>query len=174
MENFNISDIKLTNKLYEWSKKRSIDYDTIINIITARKTLIIEMISAGLNPYYNGLNLNEYDLVKIFRNNFDEGIEEIRKIKQCIYEGFKFNIFTWNDILKKYSSLNVFYDVNIGPQNILEPLILDNTIIRPKNIILGNVIIKLSTTKPNVYEFNGSIISVLDGYVNIDETFNFN
>ena len=62
------------------------------------------LLSGGINIFYNGLDLKRgtYNLLHIIRNNRADGMEEIKKIKQCIYEGYKLNMATWDKKVRSY------------------------------------------------------------------------
>jgi hypothetical protein len=140
--------------------------------------VIQDMLSMGLNPYYNGLDLarGTYRLGKILRRNRDEGIGEIRKLKQCIYEGFRFNTCTWNSKAKAYVSDHYHYNVTIESA-VLRPLFIEAKNseaieqLSPKRIVVASVMLRPGFATPGMFEFTGDFVSVLDGYVDPDDTF---
>jgi hypothetical protein len=130
------------------------------------------MLTMGLNPYYNGLDLptGTYNLTKILQRNVNEGMDEIIKIKKSIYEGYRFNVFVYNDISKLY--INNYYHY---------PAVLNSKLIQyingefiqqhqPQKIIAGNILLRPNIDSPT-YEFNATDISVLDGFVDVDMEF---
>ena len=98
-KNYNTTIVK------EWCEENGFKYKNLLNISSIRLELINSFYSVlGLDPYYNGLNIRNYSLIKIF-NNFLTGMEEVLKIKKCIYEGFRMNCAKW-DTNKKCYMLN--------------------------------------------------------------------
>ena len=74
-----------------------ISYDKMLNVIELRDTIIEDMVLyVGFSPLYNGLGIkhNDYDLAKMLKKMPDIAIEEIIKIKKCIYSGFITNLAT--------------------------------------------------------------------------------
>ena len=98
-KNYNTTIVK------EWCEENGFKYKNLLAISSIRLELINSFYSVlGLDPYYNGLNIRNYSLIKIF-DNFLTGMEEVLKIKKCIYEGFRMNCAKW-DINKKCYMLN--------------------------------------------------------------------
>jgi hypothetical protein len=155
--------------------ENNFDMDTLLLIINQRDEMISDLLNVGMNPFYNGLSLprGKYNLVNILQNNIQDGIDEIRKIKNCIYEGYRMNLYIWNEGSKSYVS-----PINHTPitleSKILSPLTLDKNIkqSRPQKIIVSSVILRESNNESGIYEFIGSEISSLDGYVDLDVDFN--
>lgn len=138
-----------------------IKVDTIMQISELRDEILLDMSTMGLNPYYNGLGLDHsYNLVSIMRNNLQEGLNEITKIKNCIYEGYRFNLAILNDINKKY----------IGRfQNSLAVTSLFITKEeQPQKIIVSDVTLRKGMMG---YEFSTGSVSVMDSYVDVDIEF---
>jgi HrpA-like RNA helicase len=160
--------------LPKWAEKNGFDYDVLAKIASARDEMIVDLLNIGLNPFYNGLGLprGTYNLVDILRNDLGEGLEEIRKIKKSIYEGYRFNLYI-NDgtgYISKYGHNTVTLD-----SKLIKPIkptdMPDVQQIRPKYIVVSNTMIQVSSVTPGMYEFAGGDISVLDGYVDVDEEF---
>ncbi len=168
----NITDIM--EHLENWCNENHFNYDTIMKIVVARDEMISDLLNIGLNPFYNGLNMSrgKYNLSNILRNNISEGLEEVRKIKQCIYEGYRMNLFVWNDGMKAYISNYGHYPVSLESK-LLRPLRPDVDIkqLRPQKIIVSSVLLGTSNIDKGMYEFVGADISVLDGYVDTDLEF---
>lgn len=166
----------LVDRVYEWAEKNSFDADVLLGIITTRDELIIDLLNIGLNPFYNGLSLDRgtYSLNKILKNNLVEGLEEIKKLKMCILEGYRLNQYVWNESKKEYT--NVFRHNPVALNSKLVKAVaknVDGTIEqqRPTRIIVGKVMLRPSMKDKSLYEFSGSDVSVLDGYLDIDVDF---
>ena len=98
------------------------------------------------------------------RRNFDEGISEIKKIKESIYEGYKLNLLLYDDKLKSYICKQTGVPVELYSK-ILESIPGQNLGI-PKKIITSSI--TLSGKDTPMFTFKGGFISILDGYVNVD------
>jgi HrpA-like RNA helicase len=153
----------ITN-LDDWCKENSLKLDGLLKVVELRDEVLNDTLTLGLNPYYNSLKLDRgnYSLVKILKRNLAEGLDEVIKIKQAIYEGYRFNVCILNDINKKYIAKNH------NTVNVTSNIITDH---QPQKIIVGQVMLQESFFNKGMYEFTGNDISVLDGYVIVDMTF---
>ena len=157
--------------LENYCAENNFSLDGIYQVIELRDEIINDMLTMGLNPYYNGLNLprGKYRLVQIIKNNLMEGMEEIIKIKKCLYEGLRFNVCHYKEdrriYVNIYSGQRVFIDSELikstggMPQK------------KPQKILLNDIMLRESQMSKGMYEFYGSDVSVLDGYVPIDNQF---
>jgi hypothetical protein len=161
----------LVEKINKWCDEQKIDTDIMLKIVTARDELMGDLLNIGMNPFYNGLGIQrgKYNLINILRNNLQEGIEEIQKIKKCIYEGYRLNLYIWDVNYKKYISPITHNAVSLDTK-LLNALILDDDIKqnRPQKIILSDVILRAGMSSDGLYEFMGSDVCSLDGYVDVD------
>lgn len=157
------------NYLTDFAEEQGIKFPGLLAVIEMRDELIAEFLSLGLNPYYNGLSLQRgtYSLVDILRKNRAEGLQEIAKIKQCIYEGHRFNLCTFD--AQKNSYICVANNV---------PIKLNSPVIdrhapedRPRAIIPTQILITSKVADEYDYQFVGRDICVLDDYVAVDTQF---
>lgn len=104
-----------------------------------------------------GLPVNYYcePLVDVWTASKDEFRTTITRIKNCIYEGYRANLCTWNTIQKCYVRDYKQLTVEI-PQYIKEPC--------PKYVIVDGVVTS------GKYR-SGNYASVMDGWVEVDKTF---
>jgi HrpA-like RNA helicase len=157
--------------LEKWSKDK-FRLRGMYNIVDRRDEVIEDMLTLGLDPYYNsyGVGGGGFNLVNLLRRNFAEGMEEIRKIKKCLYEGYRMNLCTWNEKVNGYvNSKNLV----VGLQTpLLRPLRVGESAkkiqIRPKNILVSNLMLM---PMMDVYSFVGGDVSVMDGFVDVDLAF---
>jgi HrpA-like RNA helicase len=152
--------------LLNWAKDNGFEIDGLFKVLETRDEMIGDMLNIGLNPYYNGLGLNRgtYNLANILKRNIEEGIEEIKKIKQCIYEGYRYNLFMYDNsgTKPKYKHSILQYEIEID-SNITK-------VAKPKYVIVSNILVQPGFIK-SIYRFNGTDVSVLDGYVDVDINF---
>ena len=91
-----------TDHIKQWCLDNGFIYSRLLAISAIRLSIITSFYQTiGLDPFYNGLNIKNYNLAKIF-DNFGNGMEEVLKLKKCIYEGFRLNFAHWNDEKKTY------------------------------------------------------------------------
>ena len=143
-------------------------------VIEQRNIIIESFIDNGFNPFYNGLGLKNgtYNLINIFKKNKNDGIEEIKKIKYCIYEGYKLNIATYNSKINSYITDHKKIPITISSPIIGNLPIKDENIKqdKPKKIIFSGIALSQNMFKPGMYLFkNSDAISVIDGFTVIDE-----
>lgn len=152
-----------------WAEENGFKLDGLYDTVALRDEIIADMITIGLNPYYNGLGLNRgsYNLVKILRSNLTEGMDEIIKIKQCIIEGYRFNICQWTDSAyycpQKHANI-------VCKSPLIKATETSDKIkqTRPQKIIVSGITLMEGN---NGYEFSASEVSVLDGFVDLDGEF---
>ncbi len=143
----------------KWFKDNGLKFDNIIEVLKKRDSIIEEMISVGLNPFKNEeQNLHTCDIDKIIQ------------IKQCLYNGFRNKLLIFDK--KDYC-----YKTNLGLKVKVSQTI-NNMQNKPKYILTDQIILT-SSNKQNPdkqmllqYVAKCNLISILDGYIGIDESFN--
>ena len=162
-KNVDIDNIK------KWCIENGLIYEGLLYASSIIDGIIFTLSqNIGLSINYNGLKLpkDKYDLENIIDNDSYTGIQEIKKIKKCIYESYRFNIAIWNNLTSTYKMDVTNNDISIS--SIIFD-IKDSTIELPEVVIVGSKIIK---RRGNIeFLFIGTNVSVMDGFVNIDETF---
>jgi HrpA-like RNA helicase len=162
------------NHIKNWCKEHGLIYEGLLRIVEARDGIIEAFIqSIGIDPFYNGAGIprHKYSLRKFFQNNIYMGLEEIRKFKRCIYEGFRLNMATWNEEKKTYVLDVCHENINIL-SDVIKPVPVHDTICQnqPKKIIVRDIVFQKNKFNA-MYQYECSRVSVMDGYVDIDETF---
>ena len=165
--NFQIESIE------EWCEMRGINYSGIIYVTKIRNEIIAGMISLGFNPYYNGLGLEKgkYSILQIMLNNLEDGIEEIKKLKKCILNGYRFNLVVWDDTSKRYILRHRNIPIQLGRNNLLSRMGEDAVQKNANFIIISGIKLGESMKNKGMYEFMASEpISIVDS-LNIDIDF---
>lgn len=159
-ENKSISHIK------KWCVENGLSYKSLISIIKARDNIIAQMIqSMGLDPYCG----DSPPLRELLIKNTETGISYIKKIKQCVYEGYRLNTATWDVFRYVHDATNL--NLVIDSPVIKElPKHDDFKQSRPLRIIVRNMQLRKDPNS-EVYLYNVYRVSSMDGYVNIDDTF---
>jgi len=166
----NQKNILYSSTIKEWCAKNYIAYNGLLNMIAARDQLIENMITIGLNPYKNSLNIpkNSYNINKILRNSLEEGLIEVKKIKSCIYEGFKCNVLT------KYKNMYqlLIRNININVKSIYTEEIGENVEQKkPMYIIVDNYMLSQKMGMARFEFVADGYVSVLDNFIDVDENF---
>ena len=163
-------------KIEEWCMRHKIKYKGMLNIVRVKDDIINNMINKmNLNPYLNYKNL--YELLNT-RNeskksdieyDLTEAIQEIIKIKKCLYEGLQLNIATYDDKKNEYIS-NITGNIITTNSYLTKNLPIldygDNFIqTKPKIILYDSIIMKYDNIIGKFIFSPINAISVLDGYI---------
>lgn len=169
-----VEKTKNINNIKKWTEENGLDYKGLMKVIEIRDEVINNFIQVlGLNPFYNGIGLDykKYNLKTMLKKDFIIGLKEIKKIKRCIYEGFRLNIANWDDKKMGYILDSSNKKIKIQSDVITSlPFHESFEQTRPKTVAVRNI--NLSKGFSEVYEFNSDCVSVFDGYIDIDYTFN--
>lgn len=165
------------HKIKDFCENNQVNYNGMMTFIENRDEIIRDFLfNMNLNPFANN-HINLSDLLNSYNNNqnlFEESIEEIIKIKQCIYEGYKLNIAVYDINKNLYISNFNNYEIEVNSYLLKNLPSLKNgkqfIDTKPKYILYDSLTIKQNFNGD--YTFNVSnCISVLSGYVNIDFSF---
>ncbi len=168
------SDPPTILNLRKWMLSVGLIYEKWMDVFALRDQLLMMCIASGLDPYINGLGIaqHKYNLVKILKESRDLGISEIQKLKSCIVEGYRLNSATWSSQHSAYT-----HDLS-GAQLSIKSLAQshvstkDATAKRPRKIIIFNNSLKLpQKSVDGRYAFESTLVSVIDNFTQIDETF---
>ena len=164
-----------SSEIAKWCLNSNLDYSKLLSVAEKIDEIIENCINAGLNPFINGIGLpmGEYNLRKIITDNISDGMSEISKIKNCIYEGYKLNLCTWNTFINHYMLNHKHIPIEIDNQLIkLLPAEEHIEQLNPKKIIVTDLTCMSTPMSGGKYLFqsNGAI-SVLDGFIDIDINF---
>jgi len=90
--------------LVAWATERRIKLDTLLRVSVARDGIISSFIGTlGMDIHRNSLGKSNYSLLAILNQDVLVGIEEIRKIKRCILDGYRLNVVQWNEKARAYA-----------------------------------------------------------------------
>jgi hypothetical protein len=165
--------IESNKDLEKFAYDNRVNYEGILKAISLRDEIIGDMVQMGINPYYNGLGLTrgKYNLVKLLNRDLAAGIEEIKKIKRCIYEGYRMNLCIYNEGIRAYQCITNMSTITLDSM-LTKGIKKDGVLIRPNRIIVGDIILRKTKYTHDSYLFMGNLISILDGYIeDIDTSF---
>lgn len=87
-----------TRWIEEWCEQVGIGYLNALKIIERTYSLMFELMALGLRVDMDGVPL----LDTLEAGKKTETLPEITALKNCIYEGYRLNVCTWNDLLSSY------------------------------------------------------------------------
>jgi HrpA-like RNA helicase len=165
-------NILYTDTIKKWCSDNGIIYDGLLNVIATRDQLIENILTAGINPYKNSLGLpkNSYNLNKIVLNSLAEGIEEIKKIKESLYEGFKCNLL----INRKNTYFSLLHGITV---KIKSPLVAELEAgsgaeqTKPMHILVDSYSLSQKFGASQFEFLAEGYVCVLDNFVEVDELF---
>jgi HrpA-like RNA helicase len=158
-----------TELIEDWCKKNDIKFTGIMKVISMRDSIIENLLEIGINPYYNGLNIQDYNINSILKTSKDDARSEIKKIKCCIYDGFKCNVLK-HEQFSMYKSVVKSVPIKVKSQAIAD-FVSKSSDAHPKYIVCDSYSItgKFGSAQ---YEFAASgFVSVLDDFVDPDLSF---
>lgn len=156
------------DNLKSWCDKYNFNLDSLLYVVEMKEDIVNTLADLKLNPYQN--------IDKSFDSiDFTQTKDYINKTKQCIYEGYKMNMMIWNKISKKYITLNGKLSLNV-PKKIFLPTStkIDLYGMNPPIYLIYESLFYLQNPISNTYNPMISYVSVLDGFVNFDKTFEKN
>lgn len=164
------------SSITKWAEDNGLVYNSLVHVIRKRDENMESFLFNGLNIFYNGLDLarGTYNLLDIIRNNRAAGMEEIKKIKHCIYEGYRLNVATYDRNLRSYVLDYKKTPLAMVGSPLITPLPFEDGIeqTRPKKIIVSDIMVRANFLTPGLYSFmSGDCIAVLDGFIVIDDNF---
>lgn len=160
-------------KIKKWCEDHNLNYNGLMKVISFRDELLESFCKLGYNPFWNGLGLKRgsYNLLKMLRKDFAAGMQEIIKIKHCIFEGYRMNVAKFSTFTNKYEMINKKISINLFDSLLIKPILPVGDKIqqdRPHNIIVGSVNLSKSPFSEELM-FSAQNISILDGFVTFDE-----
>jgi HrpA-like RNA helicase len=166
------TNIKL---LQEWCVANSLSYYTLMNVAETIDEINWTFVNhININPFIrHGGYETLYDLLKTTNDSSESiFIDEIILIKNVIYQGFKMNIL-------EYDYDSECYKDNQNNEIIVSSKLVNNLSFqqsgakliqsKPRFIMYKDIILKKDMS--NVFKYEASTISVLDGFVDIDLQF---
>ncbi len=134
-----------------------ITYNNMITAIEFRDSLIEDIVGVvGFNPLYNKLHIPpaDYSLKHLLKTAPDIGLDEVKKLKASILDGYRMNVMLLTDIGYKACGIRVDKpDALYG---------------KPKIVVFSNMMIM---NMRGEFKANFSEFSVMDGFVEWDPTF---
>lgn len=172
--------VSVVDRITDWCNEVNIKKDGIIAFIKKRDEIIESVITTGLIVDLLDTTYSSVGPKLFSQDSFGKSfINNVTKLKYCIYEGYRLNIATLNDLGDYVTTTGIIIDT---------PKILrDDELLRekqkrcgitghisespkPKYIIYDSLKFKLDK-KTQLFKVKANRISVLDGYVKNDLEF---
>jgi hypothetical protein len=157
----------------EWCEERGLSMEKLIEVASARETIINEVLVAGLNPFWG-------DNHRLWKITIDLFTGIVMKLKRSMYDGLRANLL-------KYDEKNNVYRTRFGLEVEVPPAFTDKEISKllaigvegmrkPTYILTDRVNVKLgkkqaSGKTPIMYKLKTTMVSVLDGFISVDTEF---
>lgn len=157
----------------QWCLDNKLVYENMHKVALKRDEIIQDMISIGLNPYYNGLGVEKgkYNILQMFRDNLDDCIGEVHKIKQCALDAYRLNLCVWNDDKKRYILHHRNTPIMVR-SNVMSRMGDDANQTNANFIICTTVMLMSDMRNKNKYNFESKgSVSILDSYIDVDLDF---
>jgi hypothetical protein len=155
------------DKLNTWAVENALSLNGLFKVAELRDEIINIMINViGLDPFANRDISTK--LRDVLTNNMCDGLDEIKKIKRCVYESHRLMLAIWDNKLNQYVMNHTHVPINISNDILLPlPMIDDIKQVRPKFVVVTqlNLVKNMKTT---LYEYAGTMISVLDNFIDVD------
>lgn len=152
----------------EWCEQHGIMYSGLVGdkgVIRIRDEIIQNLANIGLNPYAN-FDKSIYNIA-----NYTDVESYVSVMKQCIFEGYKFNLAVWNPFTQQYIVRKTHIPINVKSGLIQNKLdISKNGDSNPQFIIFDNILYQ-NDSETNMYITKVQTISVMDGFISIDKNF---
>lgn len=162
------------DKTIKFCESNKVNFQGMMTLIEFRDDIIRDLLgNMDINPNYNS-DINIYLLAKKskqmkFTNEF---IQEIIKIKKCIYEGYNMNLATYNTdkncYISNYNNMEILISSPLlkNMPNLSSGKKFED--VKPKYILYDSLMVKKDKFTNNYNCEVVNCISVISGFVNID------
>jgi HrpA-like RNA helicase len=148
----------------KWCEINAVNYSRFMSFLDLREEIFDTCVKLGINPLSSKNNLMKNNLDKLIHKDVFAGLEEIKKIKKCIFDGFSDNLLFYNKDDKKYYLKKYNIPVTIKSMMFISKKKYPDNV--PQSII--SPFLKIKKTN-EVFNFESQGISVVDCYIKIDE-----
>jgi len=163
--NLFMREITVSKNIHKWCEEHGLSYKILISIGNSITDLTNGMLNINLNPYYGTKFNTVSEKVKL---------DQVKRIKSCIYEGYRLNLAKYVKVNRNYMTQRSHISFNPG-STLLGPINKKYKFVETYNpkFILSNeyVIQNIPLVKENLFEYTCKFITILDGFVNVDISF---
>lgn len=155
---------------FKFCKENGMRMDNMINFIENRMVFIEELYRLGIDVRYN----EKYMLSHTPEHDF---LNRIRDIKRCLYEGFKFNLLKYDPNSQRYKTRHGLEVFIRGYPCLSKELVAEYTAShmnrapnKPTYVLALSPELSCHFSSTYKYSIEASRLSVMDGFVPIDDT----
>lgn len=157
----------------DWCSERGFDYKALLKVAVLKTEIILDMVRMQFDVFYNSLNIDKgsYSLMDFVLHDKKTAISEFRKIKLCVYDGFKMNLVTLIDSKSDTGSKRE-HRTNYKNQSIKLSGTVSGLLFKAGYWIRHAVAVSMKSMETPMGQSRiGSQLSILDGFFNPDLTF---
>lgn len=148
--------MKARTPLEQYLGDRGMIASGFTQIVERRDEIIHMLASMGFNPYQGWRE----SLDQVVDGSETEKLAFVKKIKQCLYEGFRNNVAVWDAAAGTFRTLK---------SHLKLPIESDLMRFQPKFLIYDSIL--MTGDSINMYEAKLNYLGVLDGFVEVDINF---
>lgn len=141
----------LNNFSDKWFKKNMLSKKTFLHVLKTRDEILMDIFKSGLD--FSSHFDKTTSLVKLFSSDHLMALEQVKLMKECIYEGYKLNSIYKDDKYKFYSCSN-------------KRRVLVQTKTNASRLVCYNF--SLSKNQNGPYFITADQICIMDKFVNVD------
>jgi HrpA-like RNA helicase len=161
------------SKMQKWTEKRGLGITGLYQAVELREDIINMLALIGFDPYY------KFEQSIYTTDNLSD---TLRRLKLCIFEGYKLNILIWNAVDKKYYTRGGHSPTHIGSLSKRGGIVPLNGLLQgPFEIarqgdtnphyLIYHTLTCSPDEKKELYEMSVDMISVIDGFFPLDANF---
>ena len=161
--NTNNNKVDLLSEVQKWCTNKNVNYNKFIMFLEKRDNIFEKFVKLGMDPYYNKLNIKNKlkTLNQLIYSDIFIAIEEIKKIKRCIFDGFYNNLVFLKD--KKYYLKKFNFPIIINSKIMISKKFIEN---KPRILVATNLAFRFDNGE---FRLMASSMSPMDCYINIDD-----
>ncbi len=155
-----------------WCDKYNLSFDKLMTLVKKRAIMLDELITRRINPMMHSNNRS----IHILKHNKNSTFwkEHVRKLKQCIYDGFRLNLLSYDAQSDRYKTIHGI-PVTLGffiptMDKKIYDTVKDNygkKIQKSNYLVTSSLEIKNDRSQNYEYYIKASRVSVLDGWIGI-------
>ncbi len=162
------------NKLREWCLKKGLHYKNLSNVSESIDEVYWQMLEQlKINPLFTNAQPTLYESLKRSTSLINtEMVDSVVRLKKCIYDGYKCNILRWNEQANSFQTatgLNVVVESKLVSRLSYQKIGAQFEQDRPMIILYKDLLTRQN--KMGNYAHEASMISIMDGFVDVDLEF---
>lgn len=174
---FQFQQGKSISDIQTWCNEKGIVFRSMMKISETIEDVLWEVMNQiKINPlHFNNVGYDSNLYVALKRTNDTSQtdlVDLVCKFKSCIYEGYKMNLLTWNEQEQAYFNrygIKIIVESKLVSTLSYQAIGADFKQNRPKLLVCKNLLLKKGMS--GSYEWTADMISIMDGFVQVDLDF---